>query len=210
MSRPVLFLDIDGVLNTQKHNTQIYFDPRLLDRLKRILEETDALVVLSTFWRAFHDYICYCFHRHEIDVAHHMLPLPMGATRGKQTTKTWKHHHRISQLEKGIAVEDQIDVGGMIGRTSDDEEEYECRAEEIEAWLNEYGEKYLGELTGDMKSNEPFHPSAWRYVILDDRPSAAKANTPLYERFVLTETEKGLTEDDAKKAIELLRLGPCG
>ncbi|EJK70409.1 hypothetical protein THAOC_08235 [Thalassiosira oceanica] len=206
MPRPVLFLDIDGVLNTQKHNTQIYFEPRLLARLKIILEATDALVVLSTFWRAFHEYICYCFHRHKIDVAHHMLPLPMGATRGKQTTEKWRHYHRISQLEKGLSVET-----GMIGRTSEDDKEYDCRAEEIEAWLKEYGQMYLGGCggTGDMNTNESFHPSNWKYAILDDRPSAAKANTPLYERFVLTETGKGLTEDDAKKTIELLRLGPC-
>ena len=135
--------------------------------------------------------------------------LPIGATGGKQTTKKWKHHHRISQLEKGLAVETQgINGSGMIGRTSEDDKEYECRAEEIEAWLKEYGQKYLGGVTADM-SNESFHDSNWKYAILDDRPSAAKANTPLYERFVLTETSKGLTEDDAKKTIELLRSGPC-
>ena len=35
-----------------------------------------AIIVLTTFWRHFHEYITYVLHRHGIDVARHMLPLP--------------------------------------------------------------------------------------------------------------------------------------
>lgn len=51
----VIFLDIDGVLNCNQTPNPRKFpfivDPVLLDRLKRLLELTDAKVVLSSNWR---------------------------------------------------------------------------------------------------------------------------------------------------------------
>eukprot|EP00804_Cyclotella_cryptica_P030210 CCRYP_017965-RA/>CCRYP_017965-RA protein AED:0.82 eAED:0.65 QI:0/0/0/0.5/1/1/2/0/253 len=47
---------------------------------------------------------------------------------------------------------------------------------------------------------ETFHPN----VILDDRPSAAKPGTPLFDRFVLTQTKLGLTEQDVDKSLLVL------
>ena len=104
----------------------------------------------------------------------------------------------------------------MIGRSAEDEGEYASRAEEIEAWLRNYGERYLGvrddTITGDDAERGPpgyeFHPTHWKYVILDDRPSAAKRDTPLFDRFVFTNTKLGLTEEDTTKAIQLLLRGP--
>lgn len=241
--RPVLFLDIDGVLNYVKHSPQIYLEKELVSRLKRILEETDALIVLTTFWRHFHEYISYVLHRHGIDVSRCMLEMPMGSTPGKQSTKTFlKFHKKRSQesqvvrCREGVAdvVEQRSNSGRMdenaentnnilIGRSSEDEGEYSCRAEEIEAWLRMYGERYLGaydnetggkdcvksignegcnfsyeiqhdKMSGFSKSNESgddlsatatdfnFHPEIWKYAIVDDRPSAAKPGTPLFER----------------------------
>ena len=102
----------------------------------------------------------------------------------------------------------------MIGRCAEDEGEYSSRAGEIEAWLKIYGAKYLGdyghgESTANYDDTEyNWHPTDWKYVILDDRPSAAKANTPLFNRFVHTKTEVGLTDDDVDRAIALLQSGP--
>merc|ERR1712087_253311 len=92
--------------------------------------------------------------------------------------------------------------------------EYSSRAEEIEAWLKKCGEEHLGsgpdaaDESDDSRGDYEFHAASWRYVILDDRPSAAKPGTPLHDRFVLTKTELGLTEEDAERAIRLLRFGP--
>jgi hypothetical protein len=51
----VIFLDIDGVLNSDKTRNPRKFpyvvDPRLLARLTRLLERTRAKVVLSSSWR---------------------------------------------------------------------------------------------------------------------------------------------------------------
>ena len=207
--RPIIFLDIDGVLNFTKHNKQIQFEATHLKRLKTIVETTNALIVLSTFWRHFHEYITYVLHRHGIDVASCMLPLPIGATRGKQTTKKFLHYHRLKQEGAHSSEEES-----MIGRSAEDDAEYSSRADEIEAWLKMYGKQYLGgggdtiERGEDVTAGYDWHREDWKYIILDDRPSAAKPDTPLFDRFVHTATEVGITEDDSNWAIELLLHGP--
>lgn len=146
-----------------------------------------------------------------------MLPLPMGVTRGKQCTKTFLHYHRLKQ-EGGTNnnSSDNSAEESMIGRSSEDETEYSSRADEIEAWLKMYGRHYLGGDEGEnMKGGEEdertgyeWHRKEWKYVILDDRPTAAKQDSPLYDRFVQTETNVGLTDDDADLTIEILLCGP--
>ena len=161
-------------------------------------------------------------HRYGID-ADCILPLPFGATRGKQSTKNFLRHYSIRMQS---SMDDQFDsnvgVNSMLGRSADDEGEYSSRAEEIEAWLRMYGKQYLSTDSGVISNeqqcatkecNRPevsydFHPTNWKYVILDDRPSAAKPDTPLFDRFVLTQTKMGLTDDDAEKVIDLLLNGP--
>ena len=64
MKRKVIFLDIDGVLNTKWWYTQMdrntpkdqygyAFDPKAVANLKRIVEETGADVVISSSWKSF-------------------------------------------------------------------------------------------------------------------------------------------------------------
>ena len=55
----VLFLDIDGVLNSREYDARCAMtggdlmqpDPRLVVRLMGIVQETDAKIVLTTSWR---------------------------------------------------------------------------------------------------------------------------------------------------------------
>jgi hypothetical protein len=233
--RPIIFLDIDGVLNTTRQSPQIHLEHHLVSRLKYIVESTDALLVLTTFWRHFHEYIAYTFHRHGIDVARHMLPLPMGVTGGKQCTKTFLHFHRASMTRQNVhhrsGVKQQEHKEDKMSEVSmeDNEVEYPSRADEIEAWLKEYGRSFLGggggggsgsgmvcepeDATSDDDHNDAtnqgyeYHSSDWRYVILDDRLSAAIPNTPLFDRFVFVNTKTGLTKMDADKTIRLLLFG---
>ena len=62
--RKVIFLDIDGVLNTKWWYTQMdrntpkdkygyAFDPNAVANLKRILDETGADIVISSSWKSF-------------------------------------------------------------------------------------------------------------------------------------------------------------
>lgn len=60
----IIFLDIDGVLNTERfikyqvenHESDYYladynFDPICMNNLKSLIDETNALIVLSSSWR---------------------------------------------------------------------------------------------------------------------------------------------------------------
>ncbi|MCR4716904.1 MAG: hypothetical protein K5656_06955 [Lachnospiraceae bacterium] len=62
--KKVIFLDIDGVLNTGLWYTQMdrntpkdkygyAFDPNAVDNLKRIIDETGADIVISSSWKSF-------------------------------------------------------------------------------------------------------------------------------------------------------------
>ena len=62
--RKVVFLDIDGVLNTKWWYTQMdrntpkdkygyAFDPNAVDNLKKIIDETGADIVISSSWKSF-------------------------------------------------------------------------------------------------------------------------------------------------------------
>jgi hypothetical protein len=46
----VIFLDVDGVLNRNGYSPN-RLEPELLKQLARIIDETNATIVLSSFWR---------------------------------------------------------------------------------------------------------------------------------------------------------------
>ena len=52
-SVPILFLDIDGVLNRTATAPQINLEQDKVDRLKGVLETSGADIVLTTYWRCF-------------------------------------------------------------------------------------------------------------------------------------------------------------
>lgn len=86
MGSRVVFLDIDGVLNNTKSAAQIILKPELVARLKTIVEEGHAQIVLTTFWRPFDDYIAYALSRVGLDGA-----LIVGATPGYSKSTSIQH-----------------------------------------------------------------------------------------------------------------------
>lgn len=67
MNRPVIFLDFDGVLNTEQYQARLavegkqnkdawgpLFDPRTVENLRLIIDNTDAAIVISSSWRYAH------------------------------------------------------------------------------------------------------------------------------------------------------------
>ena len=67
MNRPVIFLDFDGVLNTEQYLAQLaidgkpnkdacgpLFDPRVVANLRKILDATSVGIVISSSWRYLH------------------------------------------------------------------------------------------------------------------------------------------------------------
>ena len=60
---PVVFLDIDGVLNYTRSNSEIHLEPELVQRFRKLHDATRFKIVLSTFWRGFKDYVEYILSR---------------------------------------------------------------------------------------------------------------------------------------------------
>lgn len=65
-SGPIVFLDIDGVLNRTVAATHIRLDEDLVARLKVLTDRTSASVVLTTFWREYTTYIAYVLSRFHV------------------------------------------------------------------------------------------------------------------------------------------------
>lgn len=71
MTKPIIFLDFDGVLNTEQYQAQLavegkptkdawgpIFDPRAVGNLHKIIAATDARIVISSSWRYIHRLEC--------------------------------------------------------------------------------------------------------------------------------------------------------
>ena len=56
---PIVFLDLDGVLNYSRTNSEIHLEVELVQQFRKLWEKTHFKIVLSTFWRGFKDYISY-------------------------------------------------------------------------------------------------------------------------------------------------------
>lgn len=178
--KPVLFLDVDGVLNTDDFvlsvaqtpgyqgldivtQKEFLIDPEKLGILERLISETDSNIVLSTSWRHY-DF----------------------------TTKALLNRLR------GVGLDDRV-----VGKTRERNEAarllgwetkmsmYYPRGVSIHGWLQE-------------------HPEVERFAIVDDIPVAGKYQGRyedlkyLLDYQVLTDFERGLTENDSQKLFQIL------
>lgn len=64
---PLIFLDIDGVLNRAKYSTHVDVKDDLMYNLKLLVDKTGARIVWSTYWRGFRDYLDFVLYRFELD-----------------------------------------------------------------------------------------------------------------------------------------------
>lgn len=121
MSKKILFLDIDGVLNTKWWYSQMdrntpkdkygyAFDPKAVANLKRIVEETGADIVISSSWKC------------------------MGHS---QMEDMWKERNLPGKIV-GVtpnSVSDNLLTDADI----DSMEQFHIRGEEIKEWLTKHG-----------------------------------------------------------------------
>ena len=56
---PLIFLDVDGVLNRTVRATHVRLEPELCGRLAALVARTGARLVYSTFWREHAEYLTY-------------------------------------------------------------------------------------------------------------------------------------------------------
>ena len=121
--KKIIFLDIDGVLNTQLWYTQMdrntyidkygyAFDPNAVANLKRIVEETGADIVISSSWKC------------------------MGLT---QMEDMWNERNLPGKII-GItpnSVSDEL----LLHADIDSMELFHIRGEEIKEWLSKHGKR---------------------------------------------------------------------
>lgn len=152
MNRSIIFLDFDGVLNTEQYQARLavdgepnkdvwgpLFDPHAVEYLRSIIDETDAAIVISSSWRYIHR---------------------LGSLR-----MMWE----LRELPGEIL--DTLPCGAS----------YVSRGEEIDCWLSHYGQS--------------------NYVIIDDLDDFYSWQ---HDRYIETNPIIGITETDARKAIEII------
>ena len=104
----ILFLDIDGVVNcettSQRHRGFIGIDPYMAFLVGRIVQQTDAKVVLSSSWRNFEDGV----EEVERQVVPIMEVTPNGKSRGEEI-QAWLDNQAIKSnfvVEKYAILDD--------------------------------------------------------------------------------------------------------
>ena len=181
----VIFLDIDGVLNSQdwyryrRDNIAMdavegqypfyEFDPRAVARLNRIIEETSAKIVVSSSWRS------------------------------GQTVES------LQKLLDSVGV-----VGEVIGLTPHlwcrkpyaDMDGYRVpRGCEIDWWLDNYGEFQRINWSKEEQLKYMNKAKVKNYIIIDDDSDMVYGQR---EHFIHTGHDHGLTDELADKAIAIL------
>ena len=163
--RKVIFLDIDGVLNTKWWYTQMdknttrdkygyAFDPNAVANLKKILDETGADIVVSSSWKS------YGF---------------------SELEEMWQDRGLPGKLI-GVtpnSVSDEM----LLNADLDNMELFSIRGMEIKEWLTKHGK------------------SVSHYAIIDDMDNMLPEQQSY---FVRTDSEMGITKENAEKAISIL------
>lgn len=123
----IIFLDIDGVLNgdiyfsTNGHKNKSYpisqIDTRRVELLNKIIERTDAKVVLSSNWRLMHklkevnDILNECGFKGElIGETDDLCSFNRFLVRGNEILKWWQDHERDFRLINYVIIDDDKDM----------------------------------------------------------------------------------------------------
>lgn len=181
----VIFLDIDGVLNS--NDWYVYrrdaiemddvnaqypfyeFDPRAIEHLNRIIAETGAKIVVSSSWRSgeTNESLQFLFDR--VGIKGEVI----GTTPHLWCKKPYEDHDGYT-IPRGCEIDWWLDNHGNFQRIN---------------WSKEEQAKY--EEKSIVKN----------YVILDDDSDMLYGQR---EHFIKTSQMKGLTAKDAKRAIQIL------
>ncbi len=166
--KKILFLDIDGVLNTERQHDRCVneeispvdgfgyaFDPEAVTNLKRILEETGADIVISSSWKLW-----------GLDAMQRMWIRRGLPGKVIDITPNTESDEMLLSIDLNY-----MDIPAVKGS-------------EIKEWLNN-------------KGSEVTH-----YAILDDVPDILPEQE---SHFVQTDPRVGITEEDAKRIIYILK-----
>lgn len=165
----LIFLDIDGVLNTQEHQRSLrakgsqtsdefglLFAPEAVKLLKHIIDTTGADIILISSWKF------------------------LGI---KVMQQMWLKRCMPGQLLDITDSSASDDVLLSID-LDDDNPSNLCKGIEVKSWLRQHKRLHAD------------------YVILDDEAIALPSQV---SHFVQTQSERGLSERDAERAISILQ-----
>ena len=172
----VIFLDIDGVLNY--YGSQI-IDATCLSNLKKIVENTNAKIILISTWKQFFD--------EEIFSELSEKDKESFLYHRKLLTDSFEIFDIVEDYfaDKDANVVSEVSLGDLVGMDTDDHDAW--RSIEIARWLNK---------NKDVES----------FVILDDFNCQYDKYYP--NNWIQTwYFGKGLRKEDAEKAIEILNAG---
>ena len=176
----VIFLDIDGVLNTErwvvhsiknelpvhdKFDGQHTFDENCLYWLNKIIDETDAKIVISSSWR------------------NDGLGALRKLWRRRYTLSGgnfYKHNDKIADVTFSLTTSKYLEQKTLMKQLSEDDRW--IRGNQIDIYLKT-------------------HPEVEKYVIFDDDPDMLDYQLPY---FIRTSDYDGIKEEHYKKAIEIL------
>ena len=173
---PLLFLDFDGVLNTERHYAELkghgqpykdkygpLFDPEAVSNLQKIIEATDARIVVSSSWRY--------LGLEDLQRMWNDRNLP-----GSIVGITPLHTDDDKLLETDLSQLDMI-TAEMFSSS---------RGSEIKAYFDE-----VLEVSSESQ----------RYVILDDLKDVLPEQE---DHFLRIDPIEGITEEDVEKAVKIL------
>ena len=155
--KKIVFLDIDGVLNNSTTLDSVFgcvgIDDVLVERLKKIVETTEAEIFLVSSWK-------YGWYKD---------------AEQKQNQDIFANHLDAKLYQHGLKITDKVESDGDT--------------------LDERGKRIKGFLQTSKVKN---------FVILDDIVFDY-ISEGFEDNLVLTYSKFGLTEEDVKKAIEILQ-----
>lgn len=119
MKGPLLFLDIDGVLNSSdwavrtEQRGLLGLDPEAVARLQRVVDETGCSIILSSTWRLLHSL---SEMRGLLIEAGMRSPVPLRDRTPDLTTKTHTGSQILKAVGRGMEVNAWLDNIGFEGR----------------------------------------------------------------------------------------------
>jgi len=178
----IIFLDIDGVVNIPPYNM---FDVLCMERLKYIIQQTGAKIVVSSSWRCSDSTLM----KEQFDK--HGFPQDLWDEIIGITV------HGYTETKKGSSL--PIPRGVEIKHWIDRHLVYPWHANpELDHLYKEFKEDQSFKKMFSNKLGKDFV-----YIILDDDADMLLEQAPW---FIKTSSETGLTDNDMKSAIDKLNL----
>ena len=199
--RPVLLLDVDGVLNRTATAKQIALDEDLIALLRDVTERSACEVVLTTYWRYFE-----VRRRRErrrrretFETRRTAVKDDATKTRGLTTTTTTTTRFATQEYLAYAFERHGLPKGAVVGRTAGEPHRSDSVAHD-----SKVPELRVLEIERYMRETHGEDETAWPpFAVVDDK-EVVSAEHRWRGRFVRTKHDVGLTKAQADALIDIL------